>query len=149
MLFLLSREHGRPAQALRKSVIRMKGHAGTSKIIMLALKNIKWERFCQNIVAGVSKNGQKNSQGRAYVAAGYNAKDAGKEGGSAEVAACRLLNHVQIENRIAELLREAQDKAIKKRRYDIETISERMALASQIAEGPQSIGTLRCRKSYR
>jgi hypothetical protein len=101
---------------------------------MPPLDNIRWERFCQNIVAGVAKNGQKNSQGRAYIAAGYNAKDAGKEGGSAEVAACRLLNHVQIENRIAELLAEAQDKATKKRRYDIETISERMALASQIAE---------------
>jgi Terminase small subunit len=101
---------------------------------MPPLENIRWERFCQNIVAGVAKNGQKNSQGRAYIAAGYNAKDAGKEGGSAEVAACRLLNHVQIENRIAELLAEAQNQVTKKRRYDIETISERMALASQIAE---------------
>jgi len=45
-----------------------------------------------------------------------------------------LLKQSKIENRIAELLREAQDKLIKKRRYDIETISERMALASQIAE---------------
>src|SRR5262245_16402831 len=81
-----------------------------------------------------SQNGQKNSQGRAYIAAGYNAKDAGEPGGSAEVCASKLLNRAKIENRIAELLREAQDKAIKKRRYDIETISERMALASQIAE---------------
>jgi hypothetical protein len=101
---------------------------------MPPLDNIKWERFCQNIVRGVNKNGQKFTQGTAYITAGYNAKDAGKEGGSAEACASKLLNKSKIENRIAELLREAQDKLIKKRRYDIETISERMALASQIAE---------------
>jgi hypothetical protein len=101
---------------------------------MPPLDNIKWERFCQNIVRGVSKNGQKVTQGTAYITAGYNAKDAGKEGGSAEACASKLLKQSKIENRIAELLREAQDKLIKKRRYDIETISERMALASQIAE---------------
>jgi hypothetical protein len=101
---------------------------------MPALENIKWERFCQAIVNGVAKNGQKFSQGRAYVAAGYNAKDAGEPGGSAEVCASRLLNRAKIENRIAELLAEAQDKSTKKRAYDIDTISDRMALASRIAE---------------
>jgi hypothetical protein len=101
---------------------------------MPPLDNIKWERFCQNIVRGVNKNGQKVTQGTAYITAGYNAKDAGKEGGSAEACASKLLKQSKIENRIAELLREAQDKLIKKRRYNIETISERMALASQIAE---------------
>jgi hypothetical protein len=45
-----------------------------------------------------------------------------------------LLKFAKVEARIAELLAEAQDKATKKRRYDIETISERMARASQIAE---------------
>jgi hypothetical protein len=101
---------------------------------MPPLDNIKWERFCQNIVRGVNKNGQKFTQGAAYITAGYNAKDAGKEGGSAEACASKLLKQSKIENRIAELLREAQDQLTKKRRYDIETISERMALASQIAE---------------
>jgi hypothetical protein len=101
---------------------------------MPPLDNIKWERFCQNIVRGVNENGQKVTQGTAYITAGYNAKDAGKEGGSAEACASKLLKRSKIENRIAELLREAQDQLIKKRRYDIETISERMALASQIAE---------------
>ena len=101
---------------------------------MPPLDNIKWERFCQNIVRGVNKNGQKVTQGTAYITAGYNAKDAGKEGGSAEACASKLLKQSKIENRIAELLREAQDKLIKKRRYDIETISDRIALASQIAE---------------
>jgi hypothetical protein len=101
---------------------------------MPPLDNIKWERFCQNIVRGVNKNGQKFAQGGAYIAAGYNAKDAGERGGSAEACASKLLNRSKIENRIAELLREVQDGLTKKRRYDIETISERMALASQIAE---------------
>lgn len=101
---------------------------------MPPLDNIKWERFCQNIVRGVYKNGQKLTQGRAYLEAGYNVKGVGEPGGSAEVCASKLLNRAKIENRIAELLLEAQDKLIKKRRYDIETISERMALASQIAE---------------
>jgi hypothetical protein len=97
---------------------------------MPALENIKWERFCQAIVKGVAKNGQKFS----HVAAGYNAKDAGEPGGSAEVCASKLLNRAKIENRIAELLAEAQDKSTKKRAYDIDTISDRMALASRIAE---------------
>jgi hypothetical protein len=101
---------------------------------MPPLENIKWERFCQNIVRGVNKNGQKFTQGRAYLESGYNVKGVGEEGGSAEACASRLLNRAKIENRIAELLREAQDQLTKKRRYDIETISERMALASQIAE---------------
>jgi len=101
---------------------------------MPALKNVKWERFCQAIVNGVAKQGQKFSQGRAYISAGYNAKDAGQPGGSAEVCAAKLLNRAKIENRIAELLHEAQNKVTTKRAYDIETISERMALASRIAE---------------
>jgi len=62
------------------------------------------------------------------------AKDAGQPGGSAEVCAAKLLNRAKIENRIAELLHEAQNKVTTKRAYDIETISERMALASRIAE---------------
>ena len=116
---------------------------------MPPLYNIKWERFCQNIVRGVNKNGQKFTQGGAYIAAGYNAKDAGERGGSAEACACKLLNRSKIENRIAELLREVQDGLTKKRRYDIETISERMALASQIAEErPQSISSIWRRESY-
>jgi hypothetical protein len=101
---------------------------------MPPLDNIKWERFCQNIVRGVNKNGQKFTQGAAYIASGYNAKGAGERGGSAEVNASKLLNRSKIENRIAELLAEAQNGLVRKRRYDIETISERIALASRIAE---------------
>src|SRR5262249_53298532 len=111
---------------------------------MPALKNVKWERFCQAIVNGVAKQGQKFSQGKAYISAGYNAKGVGEPGGSAEVCASKLLNRAKIENRIAELLHEAQNKVTTKRAYDIETISERMALASRIAEEDRNPSALYC-----
>jgi len=63
---------------------------------MPALDNPRWERFAQAIVEGLA-NGERKpySQGRAYIAAGYTAKDQGKRGGSAECAASRLLNRVK------------------------------------------------------
>jgi hypothetical protein len=58
---------------------------------MPALANPRWERFAQCIVIGLLNGERKSySQGRAYIAAGYEAKDAGKRGGSAEAAASRL-----------------------------------------------------------
>ena len=72
---------------------------------MPALANPRWERFAQAIVEG-SANGERKpySQGRAYIAAGYTAKDQGKRGGSAECAASRLLNRVKpILERVREL----------------------------------------------
>src|SRR5262249_8141026 len=63
---------------------------------MPALNNPRWERFAQLIVEGLMNGDRKAySQGRAYIAAGYEAKDAGKRGGSAEAAASRLLNRVK------------------------------------------------------
>ena len=57
---------------------------------MPALANPRWERFAQLIVEGLMNGDRKAySQGRAYIAAGYEAKDAGKRGGSAEAAASR------------------------------------------------------------
>ena len=49
---------------------------------MPALANPRHERFAQLIVEGLM-NGERKaySQGRAYIAAGYEAKDAGKRGG--------------------------------------------------------------------
>jgi hypothetical protein len=41
---------------------------------MPPLDNIKWERFCQNIVNGVAKHGQKNTQGQRYIEAGFHAQ---------------------------------------------------------------------------
>jgi len=72
---------------------------------MPALANPRWERFAQTIVEGLANGDRKPySQGRAYIAAGYIAKDAGKTGGSAEAAASRLLKKVKpILERVREL----------------------------------------------
>jgi hypothetical protein len=72
---------------------------------MPALANPRWERFAQAIVEGLANGDRKPySQGRAYIAAGYTAKDQGKRGGSAECAASRLLNRVKpILERVREL----------------------------------------------
>jgi hypothetical protein len=72
---------------------------------MPALDNPRWERFAQAIVEGLANGDRKPySQGRAYIAAGYTAKDQGKRGGSAEAAASRLLNRVKpIIDRVREL----------------------------------------------
>jgi hypothetical protein len=72
---------------------------------MPALDNPRWERFAQAIVQGLANGDRKPySQGRAYIAAGYTAKDQGKRGGSAECAASRLLNRVKpILERVREL----------------------------------------------
>jgi hypothetical protein len=72
---------------------------------MPALANPRWERFAQAIVEGLANGDRKPySQGRAYIAAGYTAKDQGKRGGSAECAASRLLNRVKpIIDRVREL----------------------------------------------
>jgi hypothetical protein len=72
---------------------------------MPALDNPRWERFAQAIVEGLANSDRKPySQGRAYIAAGYTAKDQGKRGGSAECAASRLLNRVKpILERVREL----------------------------------------------
>jgi hypothetical protein len=76
---------------------------------MPALANPRWERFAQLIVIGLLNGDRKSySQGRAYIAAGYEAKDAGKRGGSAEVNASRLLNRAKpIFDRVRELQAEA------------------------------------------
>jgi hypothetical protein len=48
---------------------------------MPALDNPRWERFAQAIVEGLANGDRKPySQGRAYIAAGYTAKDQGKRG---------------------------------------------------------------------
>jgi hypothetical protein len=72
---------------------------------MPALDNPRWERFAQALVEGLTNGkGKPYSQGRAYNAAGYYAKDAGKSGGSAEAAASRLLKKVKpILERVREL----------------------------------------------
>jgi hypothetical protein len=68
---------------------------------MPALSNPRHERYAQLIVEGLANGGSKPySQSRAYIAAGYTAKDPGKPG-SAQAASSRLLYRVI--NRVREL----------------------------------------------
>jgi hypothetical protein len=103
---------------------------------MPALDNPRWERFAQAIVEGLANGDRKPySQGRAYIAAGYTAKDQGKRGGSAECAASRLLNRVKpILERVRELQAEANARIQPKLDLSRERIGRRLNLASQIAE---------------
>jgi hypothetical protein len=103
---------------------------------MPALDNPRWERFAQAIVEGLANGDRKPySQGRAYIAAGYTAKDQGKRGGSAECAASRLLNRVKpILERVRELQAEANARLQPKLDLSRERIGRRLDLASQMAE---------------
>jgi hypothetical protein len=98
---------------------------------MPALANPRWERFAQLIVEGLMNGDRKAySQGRAYIAAGYEAKDAGKRGGSAEAAASRLLNRVKP---IIDRVRELQAEATKRLQPKLD-LGRRLNLASEMAE---------------
>jgi hypothetical protein len=62
---------------------------------MPVLPNPRHERYAQLIVEGLANGEPKPySQSRAYIAAGYTAKDLGKRGGSAQAASSRLLFRV-------------------------------------------------------
>jgi hypothetical protein len=62
---------------------------------MPVLPNPRHERYAQLIVEGLANGDSKPySQSRAYIAAGYTAKDLGKRGGSAQAASSRLLFRV-------------------------------------------------------
>jgi len=62
---------------------------------MPALQNPRHEHYAQLIVEGLANRDIKPySQSRAYIAAGYTAKDLGKRGGSAQAASSRLLFRV-------------------------------------------------------
>ena len=107
---------------------------------MPALDNPRWERFAQAIVEGLANGDRKPySQGRAYIAAGYTAKDQGKRGGSAEAAASRLLKRVKpILDRIRELQAEATKRLEPKLDLSRERIGRRLDLASRMAEEQKS-----------
>jgi hypothetical protein len=113
---------------------------------MPTLDNPRWERFAQAIVEGLANGDRKPySQGRAYIAAGYTAKDQGKRGGSAECAASRLLNRVKpIIERVRELQAEANKRLEPKLDLSRERVGRRLDLASRMAEqqkNPQAIAT--------
>src|SRR5262245_57275811 len=110
MLFLLSRDHGRPAQALTKSAIRVKGHSGMSRQSMPALKNPRHEAFAQAIFSGIiNAKGGAHSQAEAYRRAGYHVTN----GNSARACASRLLMFANgIGERIKELQSIAAEQAV-------------------------------------
>jgi hypothetical protein len=103
---------------------------------MPPLDNPRWELFAQKIVEGLVNGDRKAySQGRAYIAAGYQAKDAGKRGGSAETAASRLFNHVQpVVDRVKELQTEALARIERKLDVSRERVGRNLDLASQLAQ---------------
>src|SRR5262245_3692731 len=111
---------------------------------MPALDNPRWERFAQAIVEGLANGDRKPySQGRAYIAAGYTAKDAGIKGGSAEVCAARLLKKDQpILQRVKELQAEANKRIEDKLDLSRETIGKRLRIASKMAERQENPAAL-------
>jgi Terminase small subunit len=78
---------------------------------MPALANPRHEAFAQAIFIGLCSPNIYPTRGHAYNAAGYRAKDAGKAGGSAEVAACNLLKKVKIFDRVRELQTQVAERA--------------------------------------
>jgi hypothetical protein len=111
---------------------------------MPALDNPRWERFAQAIVEGLANGDRKPySQGRAYIASGYTAKDQGKRGGSAEAAASKLLNRVKpIIDRVRELQAEATKRLQPKLDLSRERIGRRLDLASRMAEEDRNPGII-------
>jgi hypothetical protein len=94
-----------------------------------ALQNHRHEAFAAAIVMGLA--GQYTTQGTAYVAAGYKAKDAGKAGGSAEASASRLLKKVKtITDRVLEL----QAELAARKKVTIETIADELDEARSVAK---------------
>jgi hypothetical protein len=92
---------------------------------MPALHNPRWEKFCQIIVFG-----DVTSQKQAYIEAGYKARNH-----SAEVCGNRLLRFVEpIVQRVRELQDQQRQALEQKNRFTRDTIANRMALASRIAE---------------
>jgi hypothetical protein len=96
---------------------------------MPALANPRWERFAQAIVMGLGET--PYSQGRAYQAAGYSAKNAGQSGGSAEAAASRLLKKVKP---VLERVKELQALAATSTSVTVQTITNELEQARALAE---------------
>src|SRR5262245_13415552 len=78
---------------------------------MPVLPNPRHEAFAQAIFAGLCSPNIYPTRGHAYNAAGYRAKDAGKAGGAAEVAACNLLKKIKSFDRVRELQAQAAERA--------------------------------------
>lgn len=100
---------------------------------MPILDNPRHEKFAQAIFAGLLESHAGNgrySQSAAYRKAGYTANS----DNAAYANASRLIRFDKVMARVRELQAELNAKLEKKNRFTIEKISERIALASQIAE---------------
>ena len=98
---------------------------------MPVLDNPRHERLALALFEAI--NGSRpdiRTQGQAYVAAGYRAKDAGVRGGSAEAAASRLLNKVKP---IGERVRELQASVARRKKVTLESIVDELEQAREIA----------------
>src|SRR5204863_6242370 len=104
---------------------------------MPALANPRHEAFAQAIFIGLCSPNIYPTRGHAYNAAGYRAKDAGKAGGSAEVAACNLLKQVKIFDRVRELQTQAAERAQESAHKCVQELNElRRDAHSDKAYGP-------------
>jgi hypothetical protein len=85
---------------------------------MPALKNPRHERYAQLIVEGLANGESKPySQSRAYIAAGYTARDTDRNHRSAQAASSRLLSRViqrvrELQAEAAELAKETAEKCV-------------------------------------
>src|SRR5262245_39006164 len=85
---------------------------------MPALDNPRWERFAQAIVEGLANGDRKPySQSRAYIAAGYTARDTDRNHRSAQASSSRLLSRVihrvrELQAQAAERTQETAEKCV-------------------------------------
>jgi phage terminase small subunit len=99
---------------------------------MPALKNRRWELFCLELFRGLADKGISNTE--AYVRAGFT-----RNRNSAKVQACRLLQNCPA---VIARVKELQAEAAKERKVSVESIADRLDIASKIAEedrNPQGI----------
>jgi len=98
---------------------------------MPVLSNPRHEAFARAIFVGLCSPNIYPTRGHAYNAAGYRAKDAGRAGGSAEVAACNLLKKVKIFDRVRELQEQAAEHAAENRNHGL-SVKPRLNVTLQV-----------------
>jgi len=121
MLFLSSRDHGPASTGAQKICYKSERPLWNVRDNMPVLPNPRHERYAQLIVEGLNNGDPKPySQSRAYIAAGYTAKDVGKRGGSAQAASSRLLF------RVIQRVRELQQIAAKNAAETVEKMAREL-----------------------
>ena len=95
---------------------------------MPALKNVRYEKFCQHIATS-PKTGWP--QGRCYVEAGFKTADR-----SADACAARLLTRANVQSRIAELV----EPTVRKTRATVDTLAAQLDAVFDGATGDRQWG---------